>query len=128
MILLDTCSLLWLTTDQSSLSAAAIKAIAAHRNGICVSSISAFELAIKYQKKKLHLKKTPAVWFETAIALHGLTEIPVNADIFAVSVGLPQHHKDPADRILVATAKVNRLTILTPDSHIKKYKSVKVLW
>lgn len=128
MILLDTCTLLWLAADQSQLSDKAIDAISKSNGLIYVSSISAFEIAIKVKKKKLQLKGKASTWFDLALNLHGITEISTSAEIFLEAVNLPEHHHDPADRIIIATAKLNNLTLITPDQHIKRYRSIKTVW
>ena len=128
MVLLDTCSLLWLVADQDKLSDVAKAYISKHEGMIYVSAISAFEIAIKVEKKKLFLPKETEDWFYSALALHGLTEIPLTSTCLITSAQLPTYHYDPADRIIIATAKEKRLTIITPDEHIKKYLDISVIW
>lgn len=127
-LLLDTCTLLWLTSDLSSLSSKVLEAIKKNPGGLCVSAISAFEIAIKVKKGHIKLLQTPSKWFAHAISHHGLTEVPVSAQIAAASVALPSHHSDPCDRIIVATAAQLKSSILTPDKLIREYKSVRVIW
>lgn len=62
----------------------------------------------------LKLPLAPAQWFAKARELHGINEIPIDGNIAALSALLPSHHNDPFDRILISTAKINRLTIITP--------------
>ena len=128
MILLDTCTLLWLVTDQTSLSGPARAAIAKSAGSIYISSISAFEIAIKAKKKKLILPLPALEWFKLALSLHGLSEIPIQAEILGQSVALPPHHHDPADRIIIATAQLNGLTLVTPDQHIAHYEGLRIVW
>lgn len=128
VLLLDTCSLLWLTTNPKHLSASAIAAIQKAPESLFVSSISAFEIGIKYQKGKLTLPLPASEWFAKAVELHGLTELPITAKIAALSTELPPHHDDPIDRLLIATAIVHKLPLLTPDTHIKQYQALEVIW
>lgn len=128
MLLLDTCALLWLTAEQQKLSHSAILAIQKNAGSIFVSGMSAFEIGIKCQKKKLTLPLPVTEWFSKAVALHGLTELPVTAKIAILSTLLPRLHEDPIDRLLVATAITHKLSLLTPDSHIRQYDSVQVIW
>ena len=128
MLLLDTCTLLWLVADQDKLSATARQCISDHEGLIYVSAISAFEIAMKCQKKKLVLPKKPMEWFGLALQLHGLTEIPIISTGLIMAAELPMHHQDPADRIIIATAQANQLEIVTPDQHIRQYLDVKVVW
>jgi PIN domain nuclease of toxin-antitoxin system len=138
MLLLDTCSLLWLSLDQTKLSQNAFAAMtmksASSFKGkeivgseLFVSAISACEISLKYQKGLLILPLPPNQWFERAIDLHGLIELPVDHAIYICSVELPKIHLDPADRIMVATALAHNLAIITPDKHIQQY-DVKTIW
>jgi PIN domain nuclease of toxin-antitoxin system len=127
-MLLDTCALLWLVTDQAALTEKARQHIVKHAGSLYVSSISAFEIAIKAKKKKLLLPKDPLEWFQLAVSLHGLQEIPITAPILVAATQLPDHHQDPADRIIIATAQANKISIITADQHIKNYSSVKIVW
>lgn len=127
MILLDTCTLLWLVGDQDKLSAAAIRAIRNNAGKIFVSAITAFEIGVKWKKGLLRLSLPPSEWFAMALASHGLTEIPVTSGIAIRAILLPDHHNDPADRILIATAIANDMTLLTPDKHIRAYPA-QALW
>src|SRR5262245_906729 len=99
MLLLDTCTLLWLVGEQKQLSVKAKDAIGSNAGKLFASSISAFEIGVKFQKKLLFLPKAPEEWFTQCMDLHGLTEIPVNHRIALQATQLPIHHKDPADRI-----------------------------
>lgn len=128
MILLDTCTLLWMVGDQSNLSQQAKQTIAQNTDSIYVSSITALEIGLKHSRKRLQLPKPPLQWFDKVIELHGLTEIPVNSQIAFRSTVLPPIHKDPADRILIATATLHHLVLLSPDKHFQKYKGLEVVW
>ena len=129
MILLDTCALLWLASDQTQLSEPSKKAIAAANAGnLYLSSISAFEIAIKVRNGHLILPISTEEWIEEAIRLHGIEEIPINSSVSARSVLLPQLHKDPCDRFIIATAQIYHLKILTKDKMIPKYPDVQVIW
>jgi PIN domain nuclease of toxin-antitoxin system len=126
--LLDTCTLLWLAAEQSRLSDRARKCIRDHSGSLFVSAISAFEIALRHEHKKLRLPLPPPTWWREALSFHGLREIPVSGEIAATSAMLPPLHNDPCDRLIIATAQVHRLAILTPDSHIRQYSRVEVEW
>lgn len=128
MILLDTCTLIWLVTDQEQLSEKAKKLISDSRGFIYSSAVSVFEIAIKVKKKKLMMKSEALTWYKDSMRLHGIRELPLTADILAQSVALPEHHNDPCDRMMIATAKIHKLSIVTPDKLIKKYRVVKTIW
>jgi PIN domain nuclease of toxin-antitoxin system len=74
------------------------------------------------------LQTSPAEWWREAITRHGLIEIPLSAQIAIDSVALARIHNDPADRMIIATARQQNLTILTPDREFAKYPNVSVLW
>src|SRR5438067_3346888 len=108
----DTCTLLSLASDQSQLSVASKQAIAGGAGKLFVSAISAFEIGIKHKKGQLVLPTPPTVWFPRAMRLHGLRRIVITPRIALKATGLPELHKDPMDRIIIATAQIRRLIIL----------------
>lgn len=128
MILLDTCSLIWLAAQQNMLSKQAIAAISKNAGNIYISAISAFEIAIKTRKKLIQLPATTDIWYQTTLTHHGIIEIPINSKIAIRSANLPIIHKDPADRIIIATALEKHLKIITPDIHISSYPQVNIIW
>ena len=128
MILLDTCTLLWLASDQPRLSAEAVQRIRDQARFLFASAISAFEIGIKQRKGLLTLLLPAERYYLEALASHGVREIPVDGVIAARSTALPPLHADPADRILVATAQRHTLTLLTPDPHIRAYPDTQVAW
>jgi PIN domain nuclease of toxin-antitoxin system len=128
MLLLDTCCLLWLVGEQHRLSARARQLIAAHADSLFISAITGFEIALKQAKGRLGLPLPAEVWLERALVQHGLGEIPVTWRIAARSATLPPLHADPCDRIIVATAEIEALLILTPDTLIAGYPPAHVVW
>src|SRR5438045_132282 len=118
MLLLDTCTLVWLDSDPSSISARAQKEISSQPTALFVSSVSALELAIKIRKRKLTLPMPLDTWFPGVLAAHGLGEIVIDWSIAAEIGTLPLLHSDPFDRLLVATAKLRNCSIVTPDTMI----------
>jgi PIN domain nuclease of toxin-antitoxin system len=70
----------------------------------------------------------PLVWYERAIDYHQVQETPIDGRIAASSAELPRLHADPCDRIIVATAQRDGLTILTPDPLIRSYPKTHSLW
>lgn len=127
MTLLDTCTLLWLVGAQEKLSRRVITTLRNSAGRIFVSAISAFEIGVKAKKGLLLLPLPITEWFPLALMSHGLTEIPVTSKVLTGALALPDLHNDPADRIIIATALENHLTLLTPDKQIHSYP-VPVLW
>ena len=128
MFLLDTCSLLWLVAAQDHLSNRARELLCQEAVLLFVSAISAFEIGIKHRKNALTLPLEPEAWYERALDFHGLREIPVTGKIACRATQLPGHHEDPCDRIIVATAQIQELTVLTPDPLIHKYTEARTDW
>ncbi len=128
MILLDTCALLWLASDQGQLSEKAKKCIGSNAGSLFVSAITAFEIAVKCRNKRLELRLPPMDWFTEALDFHGITELPITSSIAVSSVQLPALHTDPCDRIIIATAQMHAMKILTRDKVIVKYKEAEVIW
>ncbi len=128
MLLLDTCALIWLVEDLSALSGNAKKAILQNPDDIYVSAISALEISLLVEKKRLELPSEPFKWYSAAIRLHGLKEIAIDGEIAAMSGKLSPIHKDPCDRIVIATAMLKKLGIVTSDKIFREYKNIKVIW
>jgi PIN domain nuclease of toxin-antitoxin system len=128
VILLDTCTLLWLASAQAQLSQVAVNAISEQAGFLHVSAISALEIGIKQQKGRLTLPLPAEHYYATALTTHGIIELAIDGVTAARSTALPAIHADPADRILIATAQRRRLTILTPDPHIRAYPDTQTIW
>lgn len=128
MVLLDTCTLLWLVQDYRQLPKSAQRVLEKNQGAVFVSAITPFEIGIKHAKKALKLPLKPAQWYQQVLEFHGLTELPLTGKIMLMATHLPQHHNDPADRMIVATAAFHKMPVLTPDTAIQQYKVVKVIW
>jgi PIN domain nuclease of toxin-antitoxin system len=128
LVLLDTCALLWLASDQSQLSEDAKNAVRKNAGALFVSAITALEIAIKCRRGKLTLPLPVLEWFVMALDSHGIKEIPVTGSIAVASVALPHRHNDPFDRIIVATAELNGMKIISCDQQLAQYEQVKVIW
>jgi len=124
-LLLDTCGLLAL--GNSELPRQSLSALG-RAGDVFVSPVSAWEVAIKYQRRGLRLDVAPLDWFVSLCAHYRLTEISLTTDLLCSSTELPPLHKDPFDRILIATALLHNLTILTSDRTIPTYPGIKTLW
>ena len=128
MLLLDTCTLLWLASEQNTLSVKAKKEIEKNAHGLFVSAITAFEIAIKCRNGMLELPLPPLDWFLETLDFHGIHEIPITSSIAVSAVQLPPLHNDPCDRIIIATSQLNAMRIVTCDRLITQYKNVEVIW
>lgn len=130
MILLDTCTLLWLIGAPEKLPPAVRLRLesSAREDTVHVSAISAFEIAQKVSKGKLILPSAAGDWWNQALLHAQIKEVPIDSRIALRAASLPPLHSDPFDRLIVATAQELRFTLLTPDPKIHVYPSVRALW
>lgn len=119
-VILDTCALLWLVSANSRLSKEALFTI--ENAGIAfISPISAWEISLKAAHGALDLPLTPEEWFNKAIKQHNLTVSSLDLEILFTANKLPWHHRDPADRFIIATAIREKACIITADPIFRKY-------
>ena len=116
-LLLDTHALLWWLTSDQTLSGEARTAIASTESGVFVSAASIWEIAIKKGIGKLAAPDD----LEQQLEHHEFEPVPVSVRHALAAGGLPRHHDDPFDRMLVAQAQVERLTIVTRDPRMSAY-------
>ena len=126
-LLLDTCTFLWIVTGDASLSAPARKLFSDPGNEVFLSSVSAWEIAVKHSLGKLPLPRPPSVLVPEERQRHQIEPLALDEAAALFSAKLPELHKDPFDRMLVCQAMVGGLTLLTPDSLITQYP-VATIW
>ena len=119
-MILDTCALLWLAGGSKKLSRAALKEINA-ASAVYVSAISGFEISLKVGAGKLELSHPVEEWFKRVVEHHGLTVLPLDLEICIATAKLPPIHDDPFDRFIIATAKLNDLSVVTADERFEEY-------
>jgi PIN domain nuclease of toxin-antitoxin system len=124
-LLLDTHAFLWFLAGDARLSRRAAKAIEASDEW-WLSTASVWELAIKASLGRLTLP-SPVLDYVSAKVREGLHVLPVEWPHAAAVERLPFHHRDPFDRLIVAQARFDRLTIVTKDRIFRKY-GVDVIW
>jgi PIN domain nuclease of toxin-antitoxin system len=128
MTLLDTCALLWLASDRAAFSSKAMAHLNNHFDALAISPISFHEVGIKQLKKRLRLSMSLSKWTESMIAAYALTVLPVTTNIAVAAATLPAVHSDPFDRIIIATAQVNKIPVITADDKFRQYPNLKVIW
>ena len=131
MIVLDTHAWIWFVNNPRQLSAAARRVVreAMSRKAIYVSSISAWEIALLAASGRIQLTISVQDWIAASEALPFFNFVPVDNSIFLRSVFLPGPlHRDPADRIIIATAVMKGMPIVTKDDKIRRYSKVKSIW
>lgn len=130
MILLDTHVVVWLAFDQNKLSRRARTAIDNARQtaaALAISDITLLELASLAEKGRVNLDLSVESFLQEVESR--FVVLPMNARVCARAVSLPQAYpKDPADRIIGATALVEGLSLLTADREIRKSKAVRTIW
>lgn len=131
MIVLDTHTLVWWVTGDAALSKKAKSVIEREQDGgeIIVSAISAWEITMLVEKDRLVLSMDVSSWLATVAEIEGVKFLPVDVEIANKSVVLPgEFHKDPADRMIVATARKLAVPVVTKDEKIQSYPHVKTIW
>lgn len=131
LTLLDTHAWIWWVSQNRRLSPAARRGIdrAAKAGALALSMISVWEVAKKAEKGALVLDRPVADWIDQALSQPGLQVIELSRPILLESCRLPQpFHGDPADQLIVATARVRDAVIVTKDARIHDYAHVRLLW
>ena len=121
---LDTHVLIWLLTNNPRLSAATSAAVqqAATTNHVYISAITPWEIAMLTAKKRLTLTCDVQTWLDDALRLPGFSLAPLDIQVAVDSTRLPGAiHGDPADRIIVATARQYHATLVTADDALLQY-------
>ena len=126
-VLLDTCAFLWITTDDAQLSESARQIFKNPNNEIFLSSVSAWEIIVKNSIGKLPLPSLAEEFIYSQRLKHEIDTLPLTEKAVFHLNKLPNHHKDPFDRMLICQAIENDLTILTNDSLIVQYP-VNTVW
>jgi PIN domain nuclease of toxin-antitoxin system len=126
-LLLDTCTFLWVIGGSDQLSPRAREAFTDPANDVFLSAASAWEIAVKHRLGRLPLPESPARFVPAQRAAHGIEPLPIDEEAALHVAKLPDRHRDPFDRMLVAQALVGGFTLLTPDDAIRKYRA-RTLW
>ena len=126
MIPLDTHIWIWWVTESNRLTKELLQSInASVNNGIGISIISCWEVAKLVENKRLSLKLSVDKWLEQALKYPGIQLLDLTPRIVVESTQLPgQFHRDPADQMIVATARVYDVPIVTVDAKILNYPHV----
>jgi len=131
MIVIDTHTLLWWVSGDKQLSKAAAQAIkqALVKSEVIISSITIWEISMLIEKNRLSLSMDIESWTKEVSEIKGVRFVPVDNEIGIKSTKLPgEFHKDPADRIIVATARKLAVPLATVDEKIIQYPHVQTIW
>lgn len=129
MVVLDTHALLWWALDPDRLSPAAAACLRdMDRDGGFASAISIWELGVKIQRGKLDLG-IPIAEFAHRVETSAIVELlPVNTETWLRSLELTWDHRDPADRVIVATALLQGVPLVTADQEIHRFSGATCIW
>ena len=125
--LLDTHAFLWWITDDPQLSRRARDIIGDGENELFLSAASGWEMAIKARLGKLDLPDNLEAFIPQQISLNAIDILPIQMSHALHVHKLPQHHRDPFDRMIVSQAQLEDLPILTTDPQIAQYP-VQTIW
>jgi PIN domain nuclease of toxin-antitoxin system len=95
---------------------------------LAISAVSPYEIALHVERGRVQINMPLREWFGEAIAGFGIALLPITTDIAACAAALPSIHRDPWDRIIIATALNYDAMLLTKDDTIPLYPGVKVAW
>lgn len=126
-LLLDTHIWLWSLLEPKRLSRRVLKELASAGNELWLSPISTWEVVALCEKNCLVVNEETGKWIDKALSAVGLREAPLTHDVAVESRSIQLPHRDPADKFLVATAKVFGLTLVTADRNLMAAKGISVL-
>jgi PIN domain nuclease of toxin-antitoxin system len=129
MIVLDTHIWVWWVHGDAQLTSVQMDSIAAQeRDALGISAISCWEVAKLVEYKRLTLPCSLSAWFEQALGYPGVRLLELTPEIAAESCRLPgEFHRDPADQIIVATARVHGCSLVTSDKKVIAYPFVQTI-
>ncbi len=126
-LLLDTCTFLWSIAGGGEISESARVALADPANDVYLSSVSAWEIAVKHALGRLPLPEPPEKYVPSQRIARGIEPLALDEEAALQLSRLPPLHRDPFDRMLVCQALIGAFTIVTPDTDIARYP-VRTLW
>ena len=126
-ILLDTHAFLWWISDAPQLSQKARQIIGNGENALFLSAASGWEIAIKTRLGKLKLPADITSFIAEQLSVNAITPLPIQMKHALHLNSLPDFHRDPFDRMIVAQAQVEGLPVLTADPQLAGY-SVQIIW
>ena len=119
--LIDTRCWLWLLTDPKRFRIDLLQTLKEPSSRRFLSAASVWEIAVKHSNGKLPLPEPASVYVPERMRLSQVEGLPITPAHALVAAALPPHHRDPFDRILVAQAQVEGLTLLTADRVLDRY-------
>ena len=128
-LLLDTCAMIWCVSDPDSLTSDARAAVTSEDNRVFVSAISCAEIACLAQAGKIRVTPHWRTWFDRAIEDNGWGVLDIDLETVQEAFSLPDFpHRDPADRFIIAAARIHHLSIVTADRRLLDYPHARSVW
>jgi len=124
MIVLDTHIWLWWVNGNTAALGEKRKDMIGAADVAAVSAISCFELAWLEAHARIELSCDRDFWFERALQGSGITLLPITPEIAGRAVDLPEHHTDPQDRLIIATALIHEAQLMSSDRKFPLYKEL----
>ena len=121
-VLLDTHVWLWMWGEPERLRAEARTIVEDPATELNVSAVSAWEIAAKHAAGRLRLPSSPEAWLTDPRHRRDVTELPITFEHAIRASALPNHHRDPFDRMLVAQAQIESLVLLSADRKMAAYE------
>jgi len=126
-LLIDSHALIWFVDQHQQLSTVSHAAMSDPSNELLLSAGSIWEIAIKVGLGKLVLTQPYLLWMSQALSDLGITVLPVTVEYADAQASLPKHHSDPFDRLIVAQAIIEKVSIVSADGSMDAY-GIKRLW
>ena len=131
MIIVDTHVLVWYVAEPSRLSRTAASSIrrARQRDGVAIASITLWELASLFWRGRLQGRGTVEASVQLILDTTGAVVRPITPEIASLSMQFPESYpKDPADRLIGATARAEGMALITHDERIRSSPLLKTIW
>jgi len=126
-LLLDSCTFIWLVSAPERLSERVASALDSTDATLFLSDVSVWEIGLKWRRAKIRLPRPPRAWIEEQARIWDLRRQRISRAHLYRENELAEHHRDPFDRLLVAQALEEELTIVSPDADLRRYP-VPVIW
>ena len=128
-LLLDTCAVLWSVSAPDRLTDAARSALESPENTVSVCVISCAEIACGVDRGRIELDRHWKIWFRHYLDVNGWACLSIDLPVMEEAYSLPSpFHADPADRTIVATARIHGMAVVTGDRRILDYPHVEHCW
>ena len=131
MILLDTCAVIWDALDRQQLSTKSLNAInkADEFNALIISDITIWEIAMLVHKKRIKIETTASNLINLYLQTRNISVVQISPEIAELSVSFSAEiNKDPADRIIAATAIIQNAQLITADQNLITSDLIDTLW